>query len=134
MSVCHLLSSCEHASITSKSDSKVFEFSDKFQRCAVVRESGNRRVTPAEKDHDFCFVSVQLEPFKSCCHKICSIGSADFQPCLNEGNMGLCNFAKFCGMILFYKLDWQSNFQMYDCFSIHGGCLLHDVAVAAFTN
>jgi len=25
--VCHLLSSCEHASITSKSDSKVFEFS-----------------------------------------------------------------------------------------------------------
>jgi len=62
--VCHLLSSCEHASITSKSDSKIFEFSDKFQRCAVVRESGNHRVTPAEEDHYFCFVSVQLEPFK----------------------------------------------------------------------
>ena len=62
--VCHLLSSCEHASITSKSDSKVFEFSDKFQRCAVVREGGNCRVTPAEEDHDFCFVSV--EPFETC--------------------------------------------------------------------
>jgi len=34
---CYLLSSCEHASIMNKSDSKVFEFSDKFQRCAVVR-------------------------------------------------------------------------------------------------
>jgi hypothetical protein len=34
--VCHLLSSCVHASITSKSDSKVFELCDKFQRCAVV--------------------------------------------------------------------------------------------------
>jgi len=64
--VCHLLSSCEHASITSKSDSKVFEFSDKFQRCAVVREGGNCRVTPAEEDHDFCFVSVELEPFEKC--------------------------------------------------------------------
>jgi len=36
--VCHLLSSCVHASITSKSDSKIFVLSDKFQRCAVVRE------------------------------------------------------------------------------------------------
>ena len=35
-------------------------------RCAVVREGGNRRVTPAEEDHDFCFVSVQLEPFETC--------------------------------------------------------------------
>ena len=41
--VCHLLSSCVRASITSKSDSKAFEFSDKFQRCAIVREGGNRR-------------------------------------------------------------------------------------------
>jgi len=62
--VCHLLSSCEHASITSKSESKVFEFSDNFQRCAVVREGGNRRVTPAEEDHEYCCVSVQLEPFE----------------------------------------------------------------------
>ena len=59
--VCHLLMSCEHASITSKSDAKVFEFSDKIQKCAVVREGGNRRVTPAEEDHDFSFVSVQLD-------------------------------------------------------------------------
>jgi hypothetical protein len=29
--VVHLLSSCEHASITSKSDAKVFEFSVKFR-------------------------------------------------------------------------------------------------------
>jgi len=64
--VCHLLSSCEHASITSKSDSKVFELSDKFKRCAVVREGGKRRVTPAEEGHDFCFVSVELEPFETC--------------------------------------------------------------------
>jgi len=64
--VCHLLSSCEHASITSKSDSKVFKFSDKFQRCAIVRQGGNRRVIPAEEDHDFCFVSVELEPFETC--------------------------------------------------------------------
>ena len=68
--VCHLYSSCEHASITSKSESKsdykVFEFSDKFQRCAVVRELRNRRVTPAEEGHDFCFVSVELEPFETC--------------------------------------------------------------------
>jgi hypothetical protein len=35
--VCHLLGSCEYASITSKSDSKVFKLSDKFQRCAVVK-------------------------------------------------------------------------------------------------
>jgi len=63
--VCHLLSSCVHASITSKGDSKVFELSDKFQRCAVVREGGNRRSVPAEEDHDFCFVSVQLEPFET---------------------------------------------------------------------
>ena len=34
--------------------------------CAVVRESGNSRVTPAEEDHDFCFVSVELEPFDMC--------------------------------------------------------------------
>jgi hypothetical protein len=39
--------------------------SDKFQRCAVVREGGNRRSVPAEEDHDFCFVSVQLEPFET---------------------------------------------------------------------
>ena len=64
--VCHLLSICEHASITSKTEFKVFEFSDKFQRCAVVREGGNRRVTAAEEDHDFCFVSVPLEPFETC--------------------------------------------------------------------
>jgi hypothetical protein len=43
--VCHLLSSCVHASITSKSGFKVFEFSDKFQRCVVVREGGNRRAS-----------------------------------------------------------------------------------------
>ena len=61
-----LLSSCEHASITSKSDSKVFEFSYKFQRCAVVREGGNRRVTAAEEDREFCFASVELEPFETC--------------------------------------------------------------------
>ena len=55
-----------HASITSKSDSNVFELIDKFQRCAVaVREGGNRRVF-AEEDHDFYFVSVQLEPFETC--------------------------------------------------------------------
>ena len=64
--VCHLLSSCVHASITSKSDPKVFELSDKFQRCAVVREGGNHRVTPAEEDHGFCFVSVEFEPFETC--------------------------------------------------------------------
>ena len=64
--VCHLLSSCERASITSKSDSKVFDFCDKFQRCAVVREGGNRRVAPAEEERDFCFFSVELEPFKTC--------------------------------------------------------------------
>ena len=34
--------------------------------CAVVRESGNSRVTPAEEDHDFCFVSVELEPPETC--------------------------------------------------------------------
>ena len=38
---CLLLSSCVHASITSKSDFKAFELSDKFQRCAVVRDGGN---------------------------------------------------------------------------------------------
>jgi len=64
--VCHLLSSCEHASITSKSDFKVFEFSDKFQRCAIVREGGNRRSILAEEDHDFGFVSVELEPLETC--------------------------------------------------------------------
>jgi len=64
--VCHLLSSCEHASITSKSDSEVHEFGDKFQTCDVVREGGNRRVAHAEKDHNFCFVSVELQPFKMC--------------------------------------------------------------------
>ena len=64
---CHLLSRYEHASITSKSDSNVFELIDKFQRCAVaVREGGNRRVTPAEEDHVFCFVSVELEPLETC--------------------------------------------------------------------
>ena len=64
--VCHLFSSCEHASITSKSDSKAFEFSDEFQRRAIVREGGNCRVTFAEEDHDFCFVSAELEPFETC--------------------------------------------------------------------
>ena len=78
--VCHLLSSCEHASITSKSDFKVFEFSDKFQRCAVVREGGNRKVTPAEEDHDFCFVSVELEPFKTCI--VIEFVQLELQPCL----------------------------------------------------
>jgi len=64
---CHLLSSCVHASITSRSDSKVFKSSDrKFQRCAVVRENGNCKSNPTEEDHDFCFVSVQLEPFETC--------------------------------------------------------------------
>jgi hypothetical protein len=47
--VCHLLSSCVHASITGKSDCKVFEWSDKFQRCAIVREGGNRRSIPLLK-------------------------------------------------------------------------------------
>jgi len=57
--VCHLLSSCVHASITRKSNSKVFELSDKFQRCAVVREAGSRRSIPAEEDHDlFCQCSA----------------------------------------------------------------------------
>ena len=46
--------------------------------CAVVREGGNCRVTPAEEDHDFCFVSVELEPFETC--RNCSVGVADFQP------------------------------------------------------
>ena len=55
-----------HASITSKSDSKVFELSDKFQWCAIICECGNRRSIPAEEDHDFCFVSVQLKPFRTC--------------------------------------------------------------------
>ena len=64
--VCRLLSSCVHASITRKSDSKVFEMSDKFQRSAIVRDGGNRRVTLAEEDHVFCFVSVELEPFETC--------------------------------------------------------------------
>jgi len=65
--VCHLLSSCVHAFITSKSDSKVFELIDKFQRYAVVREKGgNGRSIPSEEDHDVCFVSIQLEPFKMC--------------------------------------------------------------------
>ena len=41
--VCHLLSSCVHASITSKSGSKVFKLSDKFQKCAIVCEGGERR-------------------------------------------------------------------------------------------
>ena len=45
---------------------KIFEFSDKFQRCAVVHEGGNRKVTFAEEDHDFCFVSGELEPFETC--------------------------------------------------------------------
>ena len=26
----------------------------------------NRRSVPAEEDHDFSFVNVQLEPFKTC--------------------------------------------------------------------
>jgi hypothetical protein len=39
--VCHFLSSCVHASITSKSDSKVFGLSDKFQRCAGVSWESN---------------------------------------------------------------------------------------------
>jgi len=55
-----------HASITNKSDSKVFELSEKFQRNAIVCEGGNCRVTAAEEDHDFCFVSDQLEPFETC--------------------------------------------------------------------
>jgi hypothetical protein len=52
--------------------------------CAVVRERGNCRVTPAEEDHDFCFVSVELEPFETCIysHRMCSVGAADFQLCL----------------------------------------------------
>jgi len=49
----HLLSSCVHASITSKSDSKVYELSDRFQRCAVVREGENHRSNPTEEDRDF---------------------------------------------------------------------------------
>ena len=46
-----LLSSCVHASITSKSESKVFELSDKFRRYAIVREGGNHRNIPAEENH-----------------------------------------------------------------------------------
>ena len=78
--VCHLLSSCVLTSITSKSDFKVFEFSDKFQRCAVVREGGNRRVAPAEEDHDFCFVSVELEPSEACI--VIEFVQLELQPCL----------------------------------------------------
>ena len=77
-----IFSAAEHASITSKSDYKVFEFSDKLQRCAVVCEGGNCRSSPADEDHEFCFVSVQLEPFETCSLRICSVGDADFQPCL----------------------------------------------------
>ena len=62
--VCHLLSSCEHASITSKSDFKVFEFSDKFQRCAIVREGGNRRSILAEEDQAFVLSVLSLSPLK----------------------------------------------------------------------
>jgi len=71
--VCHLLSSCVHASITSKSDSKVFELNDKFQGCAVVFEGKNRR-NFAKKDHAFSFVSVQPELFATCIAR-----PADFQ-------------------------------------------------------
>ena len=62
--VCHLLSSCVHASITNKSDSKVFELSEKFQRSAIVCEGGNRRVTAAEEDHDFVLSVLSLSPLK----------------------------------------------------------------------
>jgi len=40
--------------------------SDKFWRCAIVREGGNRRSILAEEDHDFRFVSVELEPLETC--------------------------------------------------------------------
>ena len=43
---------CMLTSIPNKSDSKVFELSEKFQRCAVVREGGNRRFIPAEENRD----------------------------------------------------------------------------------
>ena len=55
-----------HTTITSESESKVIEFSDKFQRCADVREGLVRTSIFAEEDHDFCFVSVQLKPFETC--------------------------------------------------------------------
>jgi hypothetical protein len=64
LSAIFLVAVCEHASITSKSDSKVFEFSDKLQRCAVVREGGNVVELPLlKKTMTFaCFVSVELDP------------------------------------------------------------------------
>ena len=80
-------SSCEHASITSKSDSKVFEFSDKFQRRAVVRNGGNRRW---ESQKYPCWRRPWLL-FCQCSawalwnvysHRVCSVGVADFQPYL----------------------------------------------------
>jgi len=48
----------------SKSDSKVFYFSDKFQRCAIVREGGNRRVTPAKEDNYLVLSVLGLSPLK----------------------------------------------------------------------
>ena len=64
--ICHLPSCCVHTSIPSKGDSKVFELSDKFQRCAIVREGGSHRSILAEEDREFCFVSGELEPLETC--------------------------------------------------------------------
>ena len=40
--------------------------SDKFQRRAIISGGGNRRSILAEEDHEFCFVSVELEPLETC--------------------------------------------------------------------
>ena len=58
--------SCMHFPIASHSESKMFEsISDKLQWRSIVLKRGSRRNIFAEENHDFCFVSVQLEPFKT---------------------------------------------------------------------
>jgi hypothetical protein len=52
-----------HASITSKSDSKVFEFSDKFQRRVVVREVGIAEFS-LKKTMTFILSVFSLNPLK----------------------------------------------------------------------
>ena len=62
--VCHLLSCCVHTFITSKSDSKVLEFSDKFQRCAV-EEVGIAELPLLKKTMTFVLSVFSLSPLKS---------------------------------------------------------------------
>ena len=61
----HFSDSCVHFPIASQSDSKILEFSDKLQWRAIVLKSGSPRNIFDEENHDFCFVSVQLEPFET---------------------------------------------------------------------